>query len=229
MPPVNPDTPTASEWDANTLAAVRRALSEPRLGPYLLAADGDIHRALELYDWNGTVASSAFGTLEVLEVVARNGFNDALVARYGPDWWRPEAGTFLEERSLDQAVEAIDRYELPPDRLSTDKFVSEMSFGFWTALVARRYDQQWRDALHRAFVGKPPARRQVQKQMYRLNEIRNRIAHHEMIWSRDLARFRADTEDLLRRLAPAADAWYRGRLTRLDDALAARPDWLVPR
>lgn len=68
MAPVNPDTPSASEWDANTLAAVRRSLSEPRLGPYLLAADGDIHRALELYDWNGRVASSAFGTLEVLEV-----------------------------------------------------------------------------------------------------------------------------------------------------------------
>lgn len=225
MTPVNPGIPTASEWDEPTLTAIRRALSEPRLGPYLTAAGGKIRRALELHDWNGTVASSAFGALEILEVVARNGFNDALVARYGPEWWRPDAGTFLQERSLDQAVEAIDRYEDPPQRLSTDKFVSEMSFGFWTALVARRYDQQWRDALHRAFVGKPPARKRVQKQMYRLNEIRNRIAHHEIIWSRDLARFRVDTEDLLSRIAPAADVWYQSRLDRLDAALATRPDW----
>lgn len=225
MTPVNPDTPATSEWDLPTLTAVRRALSEPRLGPYMAAADDDIHRALELYDWNGTVASAAFGALEVLEVVVRNGFNDALVAQYGPDWWRPDAATFLQERSLDQVIEAIDRYEKPPDGLSTDKFVSEMSFGFWTALVARRYDQQWREALHRAFDDTPPSRKQVQKQMYRLNEIRNRIAHHEIIWSRDLTRFRVDTEDLLSRISPDAEAWYRSRLDRLDDALASRPHW----
>jgi hypothetical protein len=222
--PVNPLSPPPLSADA--VAAAQAAISGPRLQPYLAAAGQDVLRALQLYDWNSAMAGAAFGLLESVEVAVRNAFNDALVAKYGPVWWRPDQPpAIVSGASLRDVRRILDRFESPTAPLSTGKFVSETSFGFWSRLTTRPYDREWRAALHTAFAGKPPSRKSVQHRMQRLKLLRNRIAHHEIIWSRDLDRDRAAVTWLLQQLDPHLIDWARPRLDRYGEEVGRRPGW----
>ena len=227
MGPVNPVTP--QPLGADTTAAARAAISEPRLRPYLAVAGGDLARALELYDWNSAMAGAAFGLLETVEVAVRNAFNDALVAKYGPAWWRhDQPPAILSGASAREVRRILERFESPGAPLSTGKFVSETSFGFWARLTTRPYDSEWRAALHTAFAGKPPDRKHVQQRLQRLKLLRNRIAHHEIIWSRDLDRDRDAAAWLLEQLDPALLDWAKPRIDRYQNELGRRPGWVPP-
>src|ERR1700694_4376445 len=80
---------------------------------------------------------------------------------------------------------------------SVGKLVAELSFGFWTGLVGRQYEQTlWVPGLYRAFpnatriVTAGPEgskkvklkRSQIAERLDAIRKLRNRIAHHEPIW-----------------------------------------------
>ena len=109
------------------------------------------------------------------------------------------------------------------------QFIASMSLGFWVRLVSRGgytyggrkadYERTlWRPALFKAFPGRP--RRAVQQRLNHLRQLRNRIAHHEPIFDRDL---REDYENLLEALgwiSPDVRAWIEAH-SLLPDALRA--------
>ena len=59
-------------------AAVRDGITDVRLATYLQEVDGDLERALELYDWNGRMAAECFVAIGHLEVLMRNAIDHAL-------------------------------------------------------------------------------------------------------------------------------------------------------
>jgi hypothetical protein len=73
-----------------------------------------------------------------------------------------------------------------------DRIVSELTFGFWVALLSSPYDARfWRPdrsrALKTSFPAIPKSLRQRQTIYKRYNELRslrNRVFHHETIWNR---------------------------------------------
>lgn len=81
--------------------------------------------------------------------------------------------------------------------LTPGRIVAELSFGFWTALVGRKYEKRlWVPHLHRAFPNtlrmtgpakgarkKRPMldRSDIADRLERIRQLRNRIAHHEPI------------------------------------------------
>lgn len=64
--------------------------------------------------------------------------------------------------------------------------------------------------------------------MGRLKDVRNRAAHHEIVWTRDLARDRDATTNVLRALHPELTAWTVPRVEAFDAQLALRPGWAPP-
>ncbi|MXX88531.1 MAG: hypothetical protein F4213_19575 [Boseongicola sp. SB0677_bin_26] len=79
--------------------------------------------------------------------------------------------------------------------LTPGRFVASMSLGFWVRLLGRGsyingggkadYEKTlWRPALCKAFPGRQ--RRAVQQRLDQLRQLRNRIAHHEPIFDRNL-------------------------------------------
>ncbi len=87
--------------------------------------------------------------------------------------------------------------------------VAEMSFGFWVALFAKRFDHQlWRVALHRAFEPTPP-RSELHRQLEQLRALRNRVAHHEPILKRDLNGDYESLLEVLAMLSPEVSNWVR--------------------
>jgi hypothetical protein len=64
------------------------------------------------------------------------------------------------------------------------QIISELGFGFWRFLLARRYQSTLWPDLASGFPHAPNrARRTVEDPIVRLHEFRNRLAHHQRIWS----------------------------------------------
>jgi len=179
------------------VAAVRAALSPARLGTYEVAAgvksDEDV-AALVLYAWNAEVSGALLSPLHICEVVLRNAVADALEALYGPRWpWSP---TF--ERSLPDPTQGYSpRKDLQMARRSVStpgKVIPELKFVFWQKMFTGRYDTRiWDTHLRRVLPhlepGKavPDLRRSIYHALEQVRLLRNRIAHHEPIFSRRLA------------------------------------------
>ncbi len=211
--------------DSTTL---RYWLSEERLGPYDRAARGDQAVSLGLYEWNLAISGAFFESLHILEVALRNAFHYQLTelhrqSGFSGNWYdHPEY--LLTSKRCDDIERARRRLRSADKPATGGRIVAELSFGFWRFLTVGRYtDQLWRPALRRAFqTTRPLARPEIADRLTRLHDLRNRIAHHEPIHSRDLARDWQDILYIAEALSPDVRNWLV-RTTRVPAILAGRP------
>ena len=71
--------------------------------------------------------------------------------------------------------------------LTPGRVISELSFGFWTALCSRPYSQSlWIPYLHRAFPTRDWDTGLLFARLEAIRKLRNRVAHHEPILNRNL-------------------------------------------
>jgi hypothetical protein len=193
-------------FDDDVLDALVASLSPERMATYVTATDGDRERAMRLYTWNTAVSAAFYGPLQGLEVALRNAMHRELVALYGANWYdNPacgfDAGTL---RRIENAKDDLrrDGYAVDPPHL-----VAALPFGFWVALLGRggragglgapkrNYEMTlWRPCLHKAFPHTRISRMQAHTPLDYLRTFRNRIAHHEPIFTRHLA---ADYQSIL--------------------------------
>jgi hypothetical protein len=216
-----PPTPTSQLSDARLL----ELLSAERLSTYVARCNGDLDAALRLYAWNAAVSAGFWEPLGHLEVALRNTMSAVLAERHRRNGL---VGSWLDDtdRSLDGRARAdiaiARRVRRKGKRQSDSQTISELGFGFWRFLITRRHTALWPD-LASAFPGAPDRRREtVEDPVARLHELRNRIAHHQRVWNRDLAAAYADVLLVAGYLDVALPAWIaqgRGIPTLLD----ARP------
>ena len=208
------------QYNAATLSQIEGWLSRDRLTRYLGATGGDLESAVKNHVYNTALSSAFFGPIQVLEVALRNAFHRELTSAFGAAWYDEATFRVSPEitRSIDDAKEALNNHRLPSD---APHIVAALHFGFWTTLLAGRYEHQiWTPALNKAFpnyravMGKPAKRSIISGQIDYLRGLRNRIAHHEPIFHRDLL---ADYRTLLRVaswLSSELDKWidYHSRI-----------------
>jgi hypothetical protein len=195
-------------------------LSAPRLGTYLAACGNDLEKGMRLYSWNIEASAAMWGGLSVLEVCLRNALNQQLASMTGqPDWWNATGlGLhFEQEDAIRQAVKAARQAKTPLGQV-----VSNLMLGFWTSLLANRYHQRlWVPALQGAFPRHSGRRSDLQLRLERLRRLRNRIAHHEPVFNRDLARDHGDVLLVLDGIDADLHNWVAGN-SRIPSVLAAR-------
>ncbi|MFD0805495.1 Abi family protein [Nocardioides caeni] len=188
------------------------------MAPYLSACDGDWERAVELYDWNTKVSSAFFESIHYLEVGLRNAMNQAVSAAFGAAWLSP-ASPVLTDRSR-KAV-SIALAHAGGAAAPHGKIVAELPFGFWWSLLADEYNRQlWQPALRHAFEA-PVRRRKLHTELDDLRRLRNRIAHHEPIHTRDLEADLARVIDLASRVG-AALGMHIAATSRIPEVLASK-------
>lgn len=176
--------------------AVKKALSAARMGTYESAAqvgDGD-PAALRLYAWNAQVSAALLAPLHICEVVVRNAVSEALEAQYGPRWpWSPG----FEQSLPDPKIGYSPRRDLQAARRShatTGKVIPELKFAFWQRMFTSRHDSRlWSTYLANVLPNLPTGkavadlRKEVYDDLEVIRGLRNRIAHHEPIFARNLA------------------------------------------
>ncbi|MFT4307481.1 MAG: hypothetical protein QM604_11380 [Microbacterium sp.] len=213
----------SDEPDAAPIAA---ALSPERLAPYLREAGGDLDAAVGLYEWNLAVSGALYEALGILEVVLRNALSTQLAAHHGTltgHWYDDPLGVLsgLAHEDIAAARRRVRKLRRPE---TPGRVVAELSFGFWKFLLAKRYEATlWTGYLRHAFPNLQPQSRAVAyRALDELHTVRNRIAHHEPIHSRDLTVETLTIYRLLDWIDADVRAWAVS-LSRLRPIIAARP------
>ena len=187
-------------YSSSVINALERALSPERLSTYLAAAGQNHEAALRLYVWNTRISAALYGPLQALEILIRNAFHRELAAAYGAAWYdNPRVP--LTPAAAARVADAKDTLRRARRPLDPGRIVAELSFGFWERLLSRgphgprNYEMAlWRPALYRAFPNARRPRAAIHRPLPGLRDLRNRIAHHEPIFGRDLA---ADYQTIL--------------------------------
>jgi hypothetical protein len=215
-----------------TIDAVRAALSPARMRTYEVAAGvktGDDLAALILYAWNAEVSGALLVPLHVCEVVTRNAVADALEAIYGPRWpWSP-----VFEQSLPNSPAGYSpRRDLQSARrgvFATEKVIPELAFVFWQNFFTARYDVRlWGSHLRRVMPNLDPAktvsalRLAIYRDLERVRRLRNRIAHHEPIFTRPLADDYKTIQTLIAGRCAVTAGWLDGN-QHATAIIAAKP------
>ncbi len=163
------------------------SISSERLTTYLSLSGGDLDAALALYERNMRLSEAFYVPLQCMEICFRNRLCLQLAEQYGDDWPTNNKVPFRAD-SADAIADGLDAIKNPSPR--TGDVVEELNLGFWVGLIGPRYDSTlWRTTLHRAFrVGGRRSRSVVHGRFNALRRFRNRIAHHEPIFVRNLNR-----------------------------------------
>lgn len=218
---------------AQIAGAVRNTLSAARLGTYeaiATAVGRDAEAAVSLYAWNAQISGALLPPLHLCEVAIRNAVSDALEALYGPRWpWNP---TF--ERSLPRQIGPVynalnDLQQARNKAPSTGQVITELKFVFWEKMFTGRHDGRvWNPHLLRVLPNLDQSktvaalRLEIHNDLNKIRLLRNRIAHHEPIFQRNLQ----DDFGIITRLVEArcqvSSQWMMG-FQQVQSLIAAKP------
>jgi hypothetical protein len=193
-------------------AVVIQTLSKDRFGKYLLAAGGDIDRAIRLV-WNAHVGEAFHTPIQTVEVALRNSINNALVAKFGVEWWQEPAFSRVVDVERRQDLDTVKtRIKNRKQVLVTAQIVAGLSFGFWASMLQPRYNPEiWSGQLRTSFPSLPAteSRHSLCEAARDVGFLRNRISHHEPIFERDLLKDFGSMMTLLGWVCPATTSWIR--------------------
>lgn len=179
------------------LAAIKAALSPARISTYEHAkppTSVNDPSSICFYEWNSEVSAAFLAPLHIFEVVLRNAVSDALEQVYGPQWpWSGQLIKSLPNPSRNYSPQN-DLVRARQGVATVGKVIPELKFVFWQNMFTGRHDTRvWNMHLHRIMphLDKTKAvsvnRKMIYDQVDRLRTLRNRIAHHEPIFTRNLA------------------------------------------
>lgn len=196
--------------------AIKLTLSAQRVATFEAAASGEprLLRALALYAWNAQVSAAMLAPLHICEVSIRNAISEAIEAAHGPQW--PWSAGFV--RSLPSPAAGYnaraDLLSVRTSKTTAGQVIADLKFVFWQTMVTSRFDARlWEHHLRSAF---PHAdgtktiaqiRSTVYAELEKIRKLRNRIAHHEPVFQRDLSDDFQKIHDLIAFRCPATAAW----------------------
>lgn len=160
-------------------------ISSARLSKYKVDMNGDLKKSLLLYQWNADVSGAFLPVLQALEVIIRNAVSNAITQVYGADWAKDNTFQLSLPDNKDQRKPLKDKAEKHSD---INKIIADMNFIFWQKLFTRRFVKNiWANHLTTAFpnIGSTSVS-VLYNELDQIRRLRNRVAHHEPIFNRDL-------------------------------------------
>lgn len=154
----------------------------------------------------------------------QNALHNQLVAHFGTEtWWDAARLSEFDARTVHTARRHLQRARV--GGFTPGHVVAELGFGFWIGLLANRYHARlWETAgLNRAFPHDDGRRRDLHTALERLRKLRNRIAHHEPIFDRDLAYDQRTLLAVLAYLSDDAHDWCRTH-SRFESVIRRKAD-----
>ena len=162
------------------------AISEPRYLRYLTAC-GNREKALKLYRANISLSQQLYGVIGVFEVILRNSIDRHMITIKGKEWLEDAvaSGGYLDiglgcEYTFHSVQEAIQKLG---QEYTHDRLIAKLTLGFWTYQFASKEFAAAGSKLLEIFPNRPFGIRQKQvfQSLIKINDIRNRVAHHEPV------------------------------------------------
>lgn len=166
---------------------IANTLSHSRLATYKKFAK-DQHHALLLYRWNLQISSALLECLAMCEISMRNAVATAIQSTYGDKWaWNTAFLTSLQKNAKEPLVKINEKFD------AIDKIIPELPFYFWQSIFTARFDSKiWQHALVATLPNADHSdlkhlRETVFNDLEKIRKLRNRIAHHEPVFNRNLS------------------------------------------
>ena len=168
-------------------------MSHQRMSRYLTACNGNGRKAMTLYRHNLHLSQELFTVISCFEVSLRNAINKHYTRQLGNDWLRDSiinGNVFsLPHCRITAGIIRTAYNKLYFNRRYTHyKLLAEMDFGFWRYLFTQPQFYAAGQTLLHVFPAKPRSTPAIQynntyvfNQLGQINDLRNRIAHHEPI------------------------------------------------
>ena len=162
-----------------------------RMNRYITACQGNTKKAMTLYRLNLRLSQELFTVISCFEVALRNAINNQGVKTFGNHWLKSSVspnGIFDNPRCIHTATSIREALKKLNHSYTHNKLVAELGFGFWRYMFAPQQYKATRKVLLDIFPAKPIStpvlqynQKYIFKQLVKVNNIRNRIAHHEPI------------------------------------------------
>lgn len=220
--------------DSESFESLGRLLSPRRFETFVGGADGTSEGGLRLYAWNIEISSAFWGSFHMLEVSLRNSLHSRLTAlAKQEDWWNAKLSLPHDtnrdllhadtKKKIQDAISAAEGKQSGKGKeIESGHVVAELSFSFWIGLLANRYHQRlWERTFVHAFPCYTGLRIPLHTDLERLRKLRNRIAHHEPIFKRNLALDHDMICTLIGYIEPEAKVWVMNN-SRISETLCIK-------
>lgn len=201
---------------------LRRWVSADRLTRYHEARES----TTELYLWNAELSSAYFEVTGHAEILLRNVFHDRLAPHSQDERWYVDPQYPFTRRAQKDIDIAIGRATMNGKAAERPgKVVAELSFGFWRFLLGNHYAATIWPRISPGFKGVPRHlrnRSDLEAAAIRVNDLRNRVAHHEPVFHRFTEQYLADIYLIAKHVDDRAERMLRD-LSRVPEILARRP------
>lgn len=211
-------------YTEENLQELEKCFSAPRLERYRLMANGDLAKAFEYYAWNIALSEAILGPIQGLEVILRNQIHACLSKHFGLEWYDSLPLIWMVPQ-LSQIEKAKQQLFQAKGAFSASQLIAELSLGFWIGILSRHYEMNlWRPYLHACFtyLPKPFKRKDVFKALGVIREVRNRVAHHEPILSRELDQDYQLLLQIVAWMSPQGAEWIDSH-SRFTQIIQAKP------
>ncbi len=149
---------------------------------------------MALYRWNVELSAAFFMPIQICEIALRNAAAEALDKSYGDKWvWLRGFHHTLPVLKKGNYQPAKDLAFTGSRFNTTGQVIAELKFAFWQSVFTKGQDVRvWTPHLHNVLPGISTrisasiARDTVHKEIQALRGFRNRIAHHEPIFARNI-------------------------------------------
>lgn len=166
-------------------------MSQPRMSRYLTSCGNDSKKAMTLYRLNLRLSQELFTVISCFEIALRNKIDQNYTTTKGSDWLRNSIrtnGMFNVNKCRNTAKLIKTRFNKLGTGYSHNKLVALMDFGFWRYLYAQPQFHAGGQSLMNVFPSRPASTPNFKynhtfifNELDKVNDIRNRIAHHEAI------------------------------------------------
>ena len=169
---------------------LEKIVSKPRMKRYLRACTSDKTKAVELYLLNIQLSSETFKLICFFEIAFRNSIHDHLSNIHGENWIKQSISKsgFFNSPQTSNTLSIIQNLTKDISNVNNNQMITLLGFGFWRHLFAPNQYKAVGSNLLRIFINKPKSTPQLQinqkyiyKKLKEINDLRNRIAHHEPI------------------------------------------------
>lgn len=211
-------------------AAIPLVLSAPRFATYLAYTRNDVLQAMRLYQWNAEVSAAFLFPLHVFEVCVRNAAANAIESFYNQRWpWTTAFEMSLPDPARPRFSPRRELAMVRAPLTTAGKVIADIKFAFWVSMYTARHEGRlWQRYLRREYPHLPPrtsvydGREKIYKASDQVRNLRNRIAHHEPIFTRNLANDYAAMTEIIGLKCPTTQGWVN-RVQGVTGLLTSRP------
>ena len=187
-------------------------ISAERLEKYLKAGGFKIDRALDLYAWNMKLSAAFVPLFSAAEICLRNLMVARISEVFGTNWWENSEFLLLLGGKGKGIVKRAENKILKKNNpLDSGRMTAELSFGFWGNMLLPKYSEALWSDMHIVFPDLSAGLDQVA--MYdrceEIRELRNRISHHEPIFTREITKDYATCLELIQWLSAVKAKWIK--------------------